>query len=127
MRYSIEPRDRIYVKVYRFLSFAKNMGKRLSNKYGQKLLDSAKKSTRDAIKTASKRAIQKTAEATGGLIGNKIADKITKVSKKSTKELPNNDETDVKIATPKKRYISPEERQEIIDALRRVPKKDAYI
>ena len=127
MRYSIEPRDRIYVKVYRFLSFAKNMGKRLSNKYGQKLLDSAKKSTRDAIKTVSKRAIQKTAEATGGLIGNKIADKITKVSKKSTKELPNNDETDVKIATPKKRYISPEERQQIIDALRRVPKKDAYI
>ena len=127
MRYSTEPRDRIYVKVYRFLSFAKNMGKRLSNKYGQKLLDSAKKSTRDAIKTVSKRAIQKTAEATGGLIGNKIADKITKVSKKSTKELPNNDETDVKIATPKKRYISPEERQQIIDALRRVPKKDAYI
>ena len=25
MRYSIEPRDRIYVKVYGFLSFAKNM------------------------------------------------------------------------------------------------------
>ena len=59
MRYSIEPRDRIYVKGYGFLSFAKNMGKSLSNKYGQKLLDSAKKSTTDAIKTASKRAIQK--------------------------------------------------------------------
>ena len=42
MRYSIEPRDRIYVKGYGFLSFAKNMGKSLSNKYGQKLLDSAK-------------------------------------------------------------------------------------
>ena len=27
MRYSIEPRDRIYVKGYGFLSFAKNMGK----------------------------------------------------------------------------------------------------
>ena len=38
------------------------------------------------------RAIQKTAEATGDLMGNKIADKITTVSKKSTKELPN-DET----------------------------------
>ena len=38
MRYSIEPRDRIYVKGYGFLSFAKNMGKSLSNKYGQKLL-----------------------------------------------------------------------------------------
>ena len=52
------------------------MGKNLSNKYGQKLLDSAKKSTTDAIKTASKRAIQKTAEGTGDLIGNKIAHKI---------------------------------------------------
>ena len=31
MRYSIEPRDRIYVKGYGFLSFAKNMGKSLSN------------------------------------------------------------------------------------------------
>ena len=125
MRYSIEPRDRIYVKGYRFLSFAKNMGKSLSNKYGQKLLDSAKKSTTDAIKTASKRAIQKTAEATGDLIGNKIADKITSVSKKkSTKELHNNDETeDVEITTHKKNYISPEERQQTIDELRLVPKK----
>ena len=102
MRYSIEPRDRIYVKGYGFLSFAKNMGrhankvtKHLGNKYGQKRLDGAKKSTTDAIKTASKRAIQKTAEATGDLIGNKIADKITNVSKKkSTKELRDNDETE---------------------------------
>ena len=57
MRYSIEPRDRIDVTGYRFLSFPKNMGKSLSNKYGQKLLNSAKRSTTDAIKTASKRAI----------------------------------------------------------------------
>ena len=42
MRYSIEPRNRIYVKGYRFLSFAKTMGKSLRNKYGQKLLDSLK-------------------------------------------------------------------------------------
>ena len=126
MRYSIEPRDRIYVKVYGFLSFAKNMGKTLSNKYGQKLLDSTKKSTTDAIKTASKRTIQKTAEETGDLIGNKIGDKITSVSKKeSAKELPN-DETDVEIVTPKKRYRSPEERKQIIEELRVVPKKDAY-
>ena len=52
INYSIEPRDRIYVKGYGFLSFAKNVGKRLSNKYGQKLLDSAKRSTADAIRTA---------------------------------------------------------------------------
>ena len=82
MRYLIEPRDRIYVKGYGFLSFAKNIGKNLSNKYGQKIIDTAKKSTTDAIKTASKRAIQKTAEATGDLIGNKKADKITSISKK---------------------------------------------
>ena len=82
MRYSIEPRDRIYVKGYGFLSFAKNIGKNLSNEYGRKLLDSAKKSTADAMKTASKRAIPKTAEAAGDLIGNKIAGKITSISKK---------------------------------------------
>ena len=35
------------------LSFAKNIGKNLSNKYGQKILARAKKSTTDAIKTAS--------------------------------------------------------------------------
>ena len=118
MRYSIEPRDRIYVKGYGFLFFAKNMDKSLSNKCGQKLLDSAKKSTKDVIKTASKRAIQKITEANGDLIGNKTADKITSVSKKKfTKELHNNDETkeDVEITTHKKRYISPEERKQIIE------------
>ena len=55
MRYSVEPRDRIYVKGYRFSSFTKNM----SNKYSKNLLDSANKSVKDAIKTASKRAISK--------------------------------------------------------------------
>ena len=43
MRYSIEPRDKIYVKGYGFLTFAKNMGKNFSNKYSQKRLDSAKR------------------------------------------------------------------------------------
>ena len=44
MRYSIESRDRRYVKEYGFLSFAKNIGKNISNKYSQKLVDSAIKS-----------------------------------------------------------------------------------
>ena len=124
MRYSIEPTDRIYVKRYGFLSFAKYIAKNLSNKYGQKMYDTAKKSTTDAIKTASKIAIQKTTEATGDLIANKIADKITSISKKSNKDLPNNDEKeeDMEITIHKKRYISPEERQRIIDELRLVPK-----
>ena len=34
MCYSTEPRERRYVKGYGFLSFAKNIGKNLSNKYG---------------------------------------------------------------------------------------------
>ena len=46
MRYSAQLRNRIYVKRYGFLSFAKTIGtnvtKSMSNKYGQKLLDSAK-------------------------------------------------------------------------------------
>ena len=80
-----------------------------------KLLDHAKKL---ALKTSSKRVIKETTEATGDLIGNKSADKITKVSKNSQQ---NNSETvtnehDKEI--PKERYISPEERPEIIDELR---------
>ena len=128
MRYSIELRDRIYLKGHGFLSFAKNIGKSLSNKYGQKLLDSAKKSTTDAIKTASKRAIQKLAEATGDLIGNKIADKITSASKKSAKGSQNNEtEEDAEIATPTKRCTSPKEKKQIIEELRLVPKDDRLL
>ena len=54
------------------------------------------------------------------LIGNKIADKITSDSKKkSTKELLNDErEEDMEITAHKKRYISPEERQQIINELR---------
>ena len=62
------------------------------------------------------------------MIGSKIADKITSISKKkSTKKLPNDEtEEDAEITTNKKRYISPEERQQIIDELRLIAKKDAY-
>ena len=55
MHYSIETRERRYVKRYGFLSFAKNIGKNLSNKYGQKLVDSSKKSATDALKTAGQK------------------------------------------------------------------------
>ena len=132
MRYSIEPRERKHVKGYGFLSFARNIGthaakaaKNMSNKYSQKLVDTAKKSATDAIKTASKRAIQKRAEATGDLVGNKIADKITakpspkdvtSASKKSYNEEIQSNEVYNEI--PKERYISPKERQKIIDELR---------
>ena len=97
MRYSIEPKDQIYVKGYGIMSFARSM----SNKYGNKPADTATKSATDSVKTASKRAIQKTAQAAGDLVGNKIADKITSVSKKSTKKLPTIDE-DAELSTHKK-------------------------
>ena len=74
MRYSIKPTDRVYVKGYGFVFFARSM----SNKYGKKLVDTATKFATGAIKTASKRAIKKPAEATGDLVGNKIADKKNK-------------------------------------------------
>ena len=100
------------------MSFAKNMVIKLSSKYGQKLFDSANKSTTDAIKTASKRAIQKAAEGTGDLIGNKSADKITSISKKSKK--PQNNEANDESKAPTERYISSEKKQQIIHELRLV-------
>ena len=93
------------------------MGKHLSNEYGQKPLNSAKKYTTDAINTASKRAVQRTVEATGDLIGNKITDKITSVLKKSPKKLQNElylktDKNEANI--PKGRYISPEKYNKLL-------------
>ena len=76
--------------------------KSLSNKYGQRLLDSTKKSATEDIKTASKRAIQKTAEATGDLIGNKIADKTTSASQKSSSNNNNNVDENSELTAHKK-------------------------
>ena len=132
-RYSVQPRHGIFRKGYGFLSFPTNMSKNigenisknLTDKYSlgmlairQKLLDHAKQSATDAFKTASKRAIQKTTKATDDLIGNKIINKITKAHQKLQ---DNNSETVINEPDkeiPKERYISPEERQEIIDDLR---------
>ena len=63
------------------------------------------------------------------MIGKKITDKITSVSKKKPdKKLHKIDETeDLEIATPEKRYISPEERKQIIEELRLVPKEYVWI
>ena len=99
------------------MSFTKNMGRNLTNKYGEKLLNSAKKSTTDAIKIASNRTIQNTAEKTGDLIGNKIQDKIISISKTSSKELHSQNENEIEI---RKKDISPEKRQQIIDEVRLV-------
>ena len=93
------------------------MARNLTNKYGEKLLNSAKKSTTDAIKIASNRTIQNTAEKTGDLIGNKIQDKIISISKTSSKELHSQNENEIEI---RKKDISPEKRQQIIDEVRLV-------
>ena len=119
-QYSVQPREKIFVKGYGFLSLAKtmstNIGKNtsqyLSCKHSQKLLDHAKQSATDALKIVT----QKTTEAASDLFGNKIADRITKVSKTSAQNsleiIKNNKEILKEI------YISPEERYKIIDDLR---------
>ena len=58
-RYSVQPRDQIFLKGYGFLSYAKNMdrnigkniSKSLSSKCTQKILDHAKQSATDVLKT----------------------------------------------------------------------------
>ena len=110
-RYSVQPRDQIFVKGYGFLSFAKNMGVNI-DKNSQKLLDHTKELATDALNTASERSIPKAAEATDNLIGNKIADKIKRVSKTSHNNSKANEEEILR-----ERYISPELRQNIIDDL----------
>ena len=57
------------------------------------------------------------------MIGNKIADKIISVSKKPSNNNNNNNNEDVELTAHKKRYISLEERQQIINELRLVTKK----
>ena len=69
MRYSIEPRERRYVKRYGFMPFARNF----SDKYSKSLMNVSKL----FAKTAGKKILKETAKATGDLYGNKIADKIT--------------------------------------------------
>ena len=81
MRYVTELVNQIYVKVYGFLSFAKNMDK----KYGQTLLYTTEKSAADTLKIASDRGIQKTPETTGNLFGNKIIETITKTTSTSSR------------------------------------------
>ena len=106
MRYSIEPRERRFVKGYGFMSFARNFG----DKYSKALMDKGIDVGKTFAKTAGKKIFKETVKATGDLIGNKIADKITSASKKSHEEVNNE--------IPKERYISPNKRQKIINELR---------
>ena len=63
MRYSIEPRERRYVKGYGFSSLAINIGRNLSNNMIESLLILLKN---------LQQMHQKTAKATVDLVGNKI-------------------------------------------------------
>ena len=101
MRYSIEPRERRYVKGYGCLSFTRNF----NDKYGKSLRNAGK----TFAKTAGKEILKETAKATGDLISSKIADKIT--------AKPHNKD-EVVNGIPTERYISPKERQKIIDELK---------
>ena len=101
MRYSIEPKERRYVKGYGFMSFAINF----SDKYSKSLMDKGIDLSKTFAKTAGKKILKETAKATGDLIGNKTADKIT--AKPHNEDKVNNE-----------RYISPKERQKNIDELK---------
>ena len=83
------------------MSFARNV----NDKYSKSLMDASK----TFAKTAGKKIVKETAKATGYLIGNKIADKFT--------AKPHNKD-EVINGIPKERYISPKERQKIIDELK---------
>ena len=53
MRYSVQPREQKYVKIYGFLLFARTFG----DKYGQNVTDTSTKTGIDTAKTVSKRAV----------------------------------------------------------------------
>ena len=95
----------------------KNISKNVSGKYSQKILDHAKQPATDALKSSSKKVIQKTADRTSDLIGNKIANKIAKVFKNSQENNSKTVTNEHDKERPKKKYVCPENIQEIIDEL----------
>ena len=68
MRYSIESRERRFVKGYGFMSFARNF----SDKYSKSLMEKGIDVSKKFAQTAGKKILKETAKATGDLIGNKI-------------------------------------------------------
>ena len=86
MRYSIEPGDRIFVKGYGFLSFAKNMGNIFVTTV-RNVLVMLNNLLHMHLKLLQKEQSKKTVEETGDLIDNKITDRITKVSRTSAQNI----------------------------------------
>ena len=64
MRYSIEPRERRFVKGYGFMSFARNF----SDKYSKSLMDKGIDVSKKFARTAGKKILKETAKATGLVI-----------------------------------------------------------
>ena len=95
------------------LSFGNVMGTHLSNKYGQKLLGSAKKST---------------TYATGDLTGNKIRDKKNECfAKRAAKNDDANNIIEVDVDVPKKKDTYHQKKDnKLLKELRLVPKKHVY-
>ena len=87
------------------MSFAKKLG----NKYGKKLVDTATKTGR-CCKNCFKKSSSKNYRSYRDLIGNKITDKITLIGKPKEKEKEKTKEIE-------EIYIPPEKRQQIIDDL----------
>ena len=101
------------------MSFARDFGDKygksmINSKNVKKLMDGARKTSKDFAKIAGKKTIHKSAEATGDLVSNKIADKITSVGKPRSKE--GKDETNIMEET-QEIYIPLEKRKQIIKDL----------
>ena len=81
-----------------------SLARNFSDEYSKSLIDKGIDVSKTFAKTAGKRILKKSAKTTDDLIGNKIADKITA--------------NPIKNDVTNERYVSPEERQEIINKLR---------
>ena len=88
----------------------------MSSKYSQKFLNHTKQATTDALETVSKR--KKNSKGNCWFDCNQIADKTTKISKSSQQTNSERVRNEHYKEIPKEKYISPEERQKIIDDLR---------
>ena len=121
--YSVQPRDWIFAKDCRFLSFPKNMGinfgkninKSLTSKYSQNVLDNGKQLLQMHLNILQKEWFKKKKGTNNRWFTwkKKIADKIARFSK----TLPQN-KSEINEEILREKYIFPELRQKIIDYLR---------
>ena len=124
-QYVVQPREIKLAKGYKFVSFTKYMGKiinkninkNLSDKYSQKLVDYVKQPATDTVKISSKRVIKKEQKWLVIWLIITLLRKLQmfqEIYKKNPKTVTNEHYKKI----PKERYMSPKERQQIIDELR---------